>query len=205
MATSHQSVLTPEQIQFFSDNGYLHIKGVIDSWELEHLDGATLKLIDYCKQVVPGSHLWQGFDLQEMVDEHGFNLPGAIPVITEPSDIVLHSTNILHGSRVTRGKTMRRIIYFAFFTIEELLARGGKADADYVRSWLRIMLDAVQHRARLPETADETPFAYNPTKAQFSLNRRELGFVDKQVRTLRDAFDPAYRYSPLAVVEAKTR
>ena len=44
-------------------------------------------------------------------------LPGAIPVIAEPGDVVLHSPNVLHGSRVTRDRTLRRVNYFAFFTL----------------------------------------------------------------------------------------
>ena len=129
--------------------------------------------------------------------------PGSMPVITEPGDAVLHSPNLLHSSRVTRGKPIRRVIYFTFFTIEELLSHGGQFDADYVRSWIRIMLQAIEHRARLPETGDEVPYAYNPTLPGFKLDPSELGYVEKQLRVLRDGFDPAYRYSPRSAVKAK--
>jgi hypothetical protein len=308
MSKQHHGVLTQEQVRFFAENGYLHLKHMIDPWELDRLDVETLKMIDYCKQVtppngdylysmdpvtgnrvlrringmytkgdvffalyghphllgiaesihgpnivtwqdamvvklpkygvpvpwhrdpgnvrvqppfdvdvyldaatpengclyvVPGSHLWQGFDLQDMFDEHGFMLPGAIPVVTEPGDILLHSPNLLHGSRATRGKAMRRVIYFAFFTIEEMLSRGGQWDADYVRLWISVMLKAIESRARLPETADEAPFEYNPTLEEFKLDPQNLGYVERQITVLREGHDLAYRYSPLNTVKAK--
>jgi hypothetical protein len=308
MSKQHHGVLTQEQVRFFAENGYLHLKHMIDPWELDRLDVETLKMIDYCKQVtppngdylysmdpvtgnrvlrringmytkgdvffalyghprllrivesihgpnivtwqdtmvvklpeygvpvpwhrdpgnarvqppfdidvyldaatpengclyvVPGSHLWQGFDLQDMLDNHGFNLPGAIPVVTEPGDVLLHSPNLLHGSRVTRGKKVRRVIYFAFFTIEEMLSRGGKWDADYVRSWISVMLEAIESRAKLPETADEVPFEYNPTLEEFKLDPQNLGYVERQIRRIPDTFEPVYKYSPLNPVKAK--
>ena len=308
MSKQHHGILTQEQIQFYEENGYLHIKNIMDSWELERLKNESLIMINYCKQtrppnneylyrmdpvtgnmvltrvngmytksdaffalfghprllgiaesihgpnivsfqdamvvkmpeygapvpwhrdpghprvkppldvdvyldaatpengclyVVPGSHLWQGFDLQDMLDEHGFMLPGAIPVITEPGDVLLHSPNLLHGSRTTRGKPIRRVHYFAFFTIEELLSRGGQWDADYVRSWIRVMLQAIESRSQLPETAGEEPYAYNPTLPEFKLNPRELGYVEKYVQRVPDPFESAYRYSPHNLVKAK--
>ena len=165
-----------------------------------YLDAATPD--NGCLYVVPGSHLWQGFDLQDMLDEHGFHLPDAVPVVTEPGDIVLHSPNILHGSRATRGKPMRRICYFAYYDIEDLLLRGGRFDEAYVCSWLRFMLDAVKQRSRLPETADETPFSYSPTLPQFALDPDDLGFVERELINLHEeGFDPNYRYSPRNVVD----
>ena len=37
MSQRPNSVLTQEQVDFFADNGYLHVKNVIEDWELELL------------------------------------------------------------------------------------------------------------------------------------------------------------------------
>ena len=52
------------------------------------------------------------------MDEHGFNLPGAIPVETEPGDVLVHAGNALHASRTGRGGRLRRTIYFGAFAID---------------------------------------------------------------------------------------
>lgn len=306
-------ILSREQARCFHEKGYLHIKGVIDQWELERLDAVTRTFIDTCQRykpmdndynycidpvtgnevfarinsallrndafvdlfghpkilgiahdvlgpdfvagldamvvklpeygmpvpwhrdpghprihppfdvdvyldpatpdngclyVIPESHRWQGFSLQDMLDEHGFNLPGAIPIIAEPGDVVLHSCNTLHGSRSTRGKPMRRIIYYAYNAIEELLCRGGPWNEQHILNLIRVMLDAVNHRARLPETSSETPFTYQPTKPQFRLDPQNLGHIERRVTWFRDQFDtpgfpPGYRYSPRTAVTPK--
>ena len=150
--------------------------------------------------MIPGSHLWRGFDLQDMLDEHGFNLPGALPVVAEPGDVVLHSPNILHGSRATRGKPMRRISYFAYYEIDDLLRKGGRFD-DNVRSWLRFMLAAVKERSQLAETVAEVPYRHNPSLPQFALEVHNLGYVERELVNLsEDGLDPNFRYSPQNVV-----
>ncbi len=301
--------LTQDQVRFFQENGYIHLKNVLDPWELQRLDSETRRMIDYCQDkgasppnddylygmdpvtgkmvlrrvnkmylkgdyffglwaqprlmgtaasllgpdiisvddamvvkmpeygiavrwhrdpafprvkplvnlgvyldaatpengclyVVPGSHLWQGFDPQDMLDEHGFRLPGAIPVITEPGDVVAHSVNVLHGSRITRGKGTRRVIYVAYDTIEETLARG--ADAEYVRSRVKVMLKTMSIRAKLPETANEKPFRWAPTMPEFKLDPDDLGYVEDMVKPFRQNHDPNYSYSPLVTVNPKT-
>ena len=299
--------LTQEQVRFYEENGYLHVKDVIDLWEIDCLRVESMKMIDHCKRVrppnddylysmdpvtgntilrringmylkgnaffalyghpqvlgfaesvlgpnlvpwqdalviklpeygvavpwhrdpghprvhppldidvyldaatpengclyvIPGSHLWQGFDLQDMLDEHGFMLTGAIPVIAEPGDVVLHSPNLLHGSRVTRDKPLRRINYFAFFTIEEILSRGGPFDANLARSWISVMLQAIEARLQLPATAGEEPYLFNPTLPEFKVDSRALGYVERNIQRLPDPFDPVYRYSPHNLVKA---
>ena len=51
---------------------------------------------------VPGSHKWGHLDLLSLVERHGERLPGALPCICEPGDIVMQSRNSLHV-RCNRG------------------------------------------------------------------------------------------------------
>ena len=53
MSQQHNGVLSQEQVRLYQENGYLHMKNVMDSWELERLNAETSKMIDYCKQVMP--------------------------------------------------------------------------------------------------------------------------------------------------------
>ena len=298
MSQRPNSVLTEEQVDFFADNGYLHVKNVIEDWELELLQRESAAVIDSCMEnrpdhghykycldpltgrtvlrrvdyiyskgdalyalvghprilgiaesvfgpnfiycggdmvvkvpeygvpvpwhrdpdlmhaqafdidmyldpatpangclhVIPGSHLWQGVDMQDMVDEHGFNLPDAVPVIAEPGDVVLHSPMVLHGSRVTRDKPLRRIVYFAFHTLDEMIRRSW--DEDYIRGWVRVMLDAIRFRRGMSETADEIPIDYQPTLPRFRLDAENLGHVERDLPMKGVTMDPNSRYVP---------
>jgi 2-oxoglutarate-dependent dioxygenase len=111
--------------------------------------------------VVPGSHKGDlGIDLQEQIEEHGFNIPGAIPVPARAGDIVVHSENLLHGSRVVRANSTRRVLYYCFRSIEEQLSRGGK----YTASWVQFMIRTAAHAARSRASSEigrgETPYQW---------------------------------------------
>lgn len=103
-----------------------------------------------------------------MLDEHGFSLPGAVPVEAKAGYVVLHATNILHGSRSTRGGALRRVDYFAFRSIEEVEARGPAWEA-LGRCYLGNLQAALEARAALPEARGETAYAYHPTRADWGL------------------------------------
>jgi hypothetical protein len=144
--------------------------------------------------VIPGSHLWPSVELQSMLDEHGFDLPGAIPVEAKAGDVVLHATNVLHGSRSTRGGALRRVDYFAFRSIEEVEARGPEWEA-LGRCYLGNLEAALEARAALPEVAahGEVKYEYRPTRADWSLDSatpatRELG--DEAVTSGAGVWDP---------------
>ena len=105
---------------------------------------------------------------------------------------------------MTRDKTLRRVNYFAFFTIEEILSRGGGFDENMARAWISVMLQAVERRARLPESAGEAPYVYNPTLPEFKLDPQNLGYVERHIHRVPDPFDLVYRYSPHNRVRPKT-
>jgi ectoine hydroxylase-related dioxygenase (phytanoyl-CoA dioxygenase family) len=111
--------------------------------------------------VIPGSHKADyRADLQELIEEHGFHIPGAIPVPAKAGDVVVHSENVLHGSRVVRGQRTRRVLYYCFRSIEEQLSRGGK----YTPSWAQFMIRTALHAGRVRAASeigrDETPYRW---------------------------------------------
>ena len=84
-----------------------------------------------CLWVVPGSHKQGIIDVEPLVEEHGFDLPGAIPVRMEPGDVAFHDNGCLHGSKENRSERERRILYLAFQTMRQVEA-GGQFTADFV-------------------------------------------------------------------------
>jgi phytanoyl-CoA hydroxylase len=67
-----------------------------------------------CVWVVPGSHMWEGEPVKEMIERgrKDFALPGAVPAETEPGDALLHHTRVLHGSTMNTSSELRRVVYF---------------------------------------------------------------------------------------------
>lgn len=112
---------------------------------------------------IPGSHL-AGYHagpalVQSWTKGREEDAPGAVPVITQPGDVVFHATTVLHGSFWNRSESLRRTIYFHIDHLED--ARLQAAD-----DWLKprylpsqeIVADAVALRAA--KYPAEKPFPY---------------------------------------------
>jgi len=110
--------------------------------------------------VVPGSHRVTDLDLQHLIEEHGFHIPGSIPVAAKAGDIIVHNEHVLHGSRVVRAQSIRRVMYCNFHTIEEQLSKGGKYTPGWVRFFVRSGLHALSTRAASPVGQGETPYEW---------------------------------------------
>jgi hypothetical protein len=128
--------------------------------------------------VVPGSHKVEtAIDLQELIEEHGFNIPGSIPVPAKAGDIVVHSENLLHGSRVVRAGSTRRVLYYCFRSIEEQLSRGGK----YTPSWVQFMVRTAAHAMRVRANSEigrgETPYQWK-LSPEFKVTLQPGEFVE---------------------------
>ena len=112
---------------------------------------------------IPGSHL-AGYHgdpafVHSWTKGREEDAPGAVPVLTQPGDVVFHATSVLHGSFWNRSDSLRRTIYFHIDHMED--ARLQAPD-----SWLKprylpsqeIVADAIAIRAA--KHAEETPFPY---------------------------------------------
>ncbi len=85
-----------------------------------------------CIWVVPGTHKQGVIDVKSLMDQHGFDLPGAIPVQMEPGDVAFHDNGCLHGSQANTSDRLRRIIYLAFQTLPQARA-SGKFDEAFIQ------------------------------------------------------------------------
>ncbi|HEY3266541.1 MAG TPA: phytanoyl-CoA dioxygenase family protein [Armatimonadota bacterium] len=65
---------------------------------------------------VPGTHRQGSVDIDTMVKEHGFRLPGAIPLEAEAGDVLFHHVAVLHGSDRNTSSHLRRTFYQHYMT-----------------------------------------------------------------------------------------
>lgn len=99
-----------------------------------------------CLWVVPGSHKQGVLDARALMAEHGFHLPGAIPVRMEPGDVAFHDNGCLHGSQANHSDRERRIVYLAFQTMRQVNA-SDQFTPDYIAErrqlWARYRAEAL--------------------------------------------------------------
>ena len=126
------------------------------------LDASTVE--NGAVHVVPGSHKWDMVDMQDMMDEHGFNIPGAVAVETQAGDVLVHAANLLHASRVGRGGRLRRTIYFGTFGIGPYMSEY-EASASLVKLQMQYMFRGIQLRQKLAYLQGEQPFAWKGSAA----------------------------------------
>jgi phytanoyl-CoA hydroxylase len=65
---------------------------------------------------IPGTHKQGSIDVDAMVAEHGFHLPGAIPLEAEAGDVLFHHVAVLHGSDTNTSSSLRRTFYQHYMT-----------------------------------------------------------------------------------------
>lgn len=73
---------------------------------------------------VPGSHRWGHLDIPQIIAEHGERLPGALPMITEPGDVVICNRNALHCSYPNISDRTRITMNFGFHKRSAVDAAG---------------------------------------------------------------------------------
>ena len=119
--------------------------------------------------VIPGSHKDGRADIARMVREAGTErLPGAVPIVCDPGDVVINSRQIIHGSFANTGFEPRVSVNFGFHKRSSVLdvrgagmhAEAAVMDADFIDHRSRLIGFAIDARAqRFP---DETPYHYEP-------------------------------------------
>ncbi len=125
-----------------------------------YLDAATPE--NGCLHTIPRSHL-QGYQspswVQAVTGGKAEDAPGAIPVPTEPGDVLVHATTLLHGSYYKNTDQIRRTVYFHFDHLEDVKLRepDDYHRKQYAHSQRRV-LEAIEVRKRL--YPDDEAFPY---------------------------------------------
>ncbi len=71
-----------------------------------------------CLWAIPGTHTEGTVDVDKMVAEHGFQLPGAVPLTAAPGDVMFHHVAVVHGSPENRAPSRRRTFYIHYLCDE---------------------------------------------------------------------------------------
>jgi hypothetical protein len=123
--------------------------------------------------VVPGSHKRGRIDIRKLVAEAGTErLPDAVPIICAPGDVAMTNRQALHGSFANTSPNWRVTVNFGFHRRKSVLGvqAGGihnavaTYDVDRIRE--RASLIGYGIDARRQRFPDETPFVYQPHRAE---------------------------------------
>ena len=127
--------------------------------------------------VLPGSHKQGKMDIKAMVEENGSDrLPGAVPMICEPGDVVMSNRQALHASFANTTPQKRFTINFGFHRHRSVLnvcKTNGEQDVVYdaERIHERCRLIALAIDARQQRFPHEPRYLYQPLAGQEDTNR----------------------------------
>jgi len=119
--------------------------------------------------VIPGSHKGGRANIAKMVKDAGTErLPGALPIICNPGDVVINSRQIIHGSFANTGFEPRLSINFGFHKRSSVLNIRGAGmhseatvmDDSFIDIRSRLIGFAID--ARRQHFPLETPYHYAP-------------------------------------------
>ena len=118
---------------------------------------------------VPGTHKMGKLDIKKMVEEAGTErLPGAIPLVCGPGDVVIANRQLVHGSFANTGLTPRVTVNFGFHRRSSVLGLTGagfhKEPQVYSEERIHERSKAIAYAidARRQRFPNETPYVYKP-------------------------------------------
>ena len=127
-----------------------------------YLDEATPE--NGCLYVIPKTHLSGYHGKREFIaawtEGKEIDAPGAIPIITQPGDVIFHNTSVIHGSFWNRSNSLRRTIYFHIDHYQDVKKRppDDRQRTAYLECQ-KITQEAIALRQR--EFPAEAAFNYN--------------------------------------------
>lgn len=81
---------------------------------------------------VPGTHRVGQVDIKQMIDEHGDRLPGALPMVCEPGDVVIANRNVLHASFPNVSPDQRITLNMGFHKRSAVLGAKPQFDEEAI-------------------------------------------------------------------------
>jgi ectoine hydroxylase-related dioxygenase (phytanoyl-CoA dioxygenase family) len=119
--------------------------------------------------VLPGTHKQGRANIVQLVKDAGTErLPGAVPIICNPGDVVINNRQLVHGSFANTGFETRVSANFGFLRRASVLNVHGAGihaeavtfDEDFIRERSRLIGLAIA--ARKQRFPDEVPYQYAP-------------------------------------------
>ena len=105
--------------------------------------------------VVPGSHAKGKLEVKALVEQHGFELPGAELAPAKAGDANLHSRSLLHGSKPNESDTIRVTWYVGFHHMDSVVDLHTPDMIARRRALIPLAVRARIDSGRFPE---EVPF-----------------------------------------------
>ncbi len=100
-----------------------------------------------CVYALPGSHRNGTVDVDRLVAQHGFLLPGAVPLEVAPGDVMFHHVAVVHGSPENKSPLLRRTFYIHYMADETVQdAYADWPDLLTADENMRIWSDALHSR-----------------------------------------------------------
>lgn len=128
--------------------------------------------------VIPGSHKRGKADIKALVEANGGSdrLPGAVPMVCEPGDVVMANRQCLHGSFANTSPDRRVTINMGFHRRKSVLNARTKHGGEEVvydenRIYERSRLIALAIDARHQRFPHEQRYVYQPMVDQENANR----------------------------------
>lgn len=132
-----------------------------------YLDEATE---ENCVWALPGTHRWsreradafcQEFRRDDLTLDEYRRLPGAVPLLLQPGDVLFHDILLLHGSPTSHAASLRRVVYYEFRTAAVEQEKGPHTPA-YIPLKQAVLRGCLKARASGYALPGETPFVYAP-------------------------------------------
>lgn len=160
----------------------------VTHWEADDWDGGThgfnfMGQLYGCTPangvwVLPGTHRQRHVDIKALVDAAGTErLPGAVPMVCKPGDVVISNRQVVHGSFANTSADWRVTVNMGFHRRRSVLGvkGGGIHNApgvyDEARIAARSKLLGYAIDARRQRFPDETPYQYRPFVAAGEIPR----------------------------------
>lgn len=115
-----------------------------------------------CLWALPGTHKHGSVDVDQLVAEHGFDLPGAVPLVAEPGDVVFHHVAVVHGSPANRSATTRRTFYIHYMN-DATVADAYSDWPDLLSAEQAVEFWGARLSGRISEPMPTTPLEFKVT------------------------------------------
>ena len=118
--------------------------------------------------VVPGTHRQGKLDISSLTEVGGDRIPGAVPMICDPGDVVMCNRQVVHGSFANTSDDWRVSVGFGFHRkksvvgVSAKLLNGKVVRYDETRVKERSRMIAIAIDARTQRYPNEEPYQYKP-------------------------------------------
>ncbi len=110
--------------------------------------------------VIPGSQLERS-DACALAETYAWDVPGAVEVVLDAGDVLVHDDMVVHGSPPATGNALRRTIYLEFRAARSIL-EDGPWTPEWMAARLRLLPLALAERARWVGADDRYDWRLSP-------------------------------------------